>query len=182
MIGLVVAGEPWPVYPALVGAALVGDAAGTALAVLACIGVAVVVTLSGIGPFVGQMVELGAYLVGITTTAAAVQTLARGRRAGITAGRVMEQRFRTLVENLPGVVYVDTIEGQRVDEARRNYENALRTRTPRIWEYPMLTKAGERRWVQERMVPVVEPDGSVRTMLGLMMDFTEAKHASVELE
>lgn len=129
-----------------------------------------------------------------------------------------EERFRTLVANLPGTVYrclndddwtmqfisenVREITGypatEFIDNAVRTYDSVISTedsqqvadevdaavnkKEPWDIQYRIVRADGEIRWVGERGRAAFRDDGSVDHLDGVIIDITEAKKLSEELE
>lgn len=128
--------------------------------------------------------------------------------------REAEENFRTIVENVSGVVYLVSMEDDPVGGTVRlvggqveeivGYEPADFLRDPGLWfrllhpdDVPELMnvtqtmlvrkepvtrryrirhkKSGKYRWVEDRVVPKMDPQGNVTSTLGIARDITDRK-------
>ncbi|MFW5696708.1 MAG: GAF domain-containing protein, partial [Phototrophicaceae bacterium] len=140
------------------------------------------------------------------------------RKAAEEAVRQNEARFRSLVNNVPGIIYrcaldehwtmnfisADVLEltgypeSDFIDNAVRTYasvihpddaghvdqviRNAISRRIPYEVEYRIVRVDGEIRWVSERGLAVLGPDGEAEELDGAVFDVTEAKQAQEYVE
>ncbi|MCP5368996.1 MAG: CHASE2 domain-containing protein [Hyphomicrobiales bacterium] len=135
------------------------------------------------------------------------------RRQWEEAARRGLAQYRTLVENIPGIVYRGDPGGERAmrfisrpvaeitgypdsdftGEDARGYatvidpehrdtvlagmRDALDARAPYVMEYPIVTAAGERRWVHEKGQGEFDAEGAVQGIDGTIYDVTEQYEA-----
>jgi PAS domain S-box-containing protein len=123
--------------------------------------------------------------------------------------RLSEQRFRTLLENIPGVVFTLLPDGRMrfVDDKiseLTGYPAEVLNNNPEIWDsftsdgggsitldalqhasqsrgslvrqYPIRTHSGQRRWVELRSQAVLDENGQLEHVSGILLDVTHQKH------
>jgi PAS domain S-box-containing protein len=125
----------------------------------------------------------------------------------LNALRLAEHRYRTLVEQLPAVTYLDglgqapsyaspqieqlvgmppdrwltdweqAVHPEHRDRVRERYRAHVERREPFELEYVVVRPDGQEVWISERGAPVQEADGSGGYVQGVMFDVTALKNA-----
>lgn len=67
------------------------------------------------------------------------------------------------------------------DRVLAAHEGARAERISLACEYRMLTRGGRVLWVQDQCVPVLDDQGRLKWMQGLLLDITERRHAEAEV-
>ncbi len=80
-----------------------------------------------------------------------------------------------------GRTWLEVIHGDDKEGVRRNVSAMLETRQPQTTLYRITDAAGEVRWVEERVVPILADDGSVDHVDGVILDVTEREVGRIHL-
>jgi len=67
------------------------------------------------------------------------------------------------------------------DRVLEAHEGASKERISLACEYRMLTRGGRTVWVQDQCVPVLDEQGRLKWIQGLLLDITERRHAEAEM-
>ncbi len=68
------------------------------------------------------------------------------------------------------------------DYFREQWEMLLRGEVPKTYEYQIIKKSGEQRWLNQRNMLILDDQGKPVALEGIVTDITEQKHASLDKE